>query len=386
MQPAARVQTAIEILDRILAGEAAERALTNWARGARYAGSKDRAAVRDHVFDVLRCQRSCAALGGGESGRALMLGHLRATGLDIGALFIGGSYGPAPLDEGDAPGQAPQGYEAWDMPDWLGEKLSASLGAQAESAAMALRHRADVFLRVNTLAGDLGAAIAALSEDGITAEPHPLSPTALRVTEGARAVARSRAYTQGLVELQDAASQAVVDLLPLQPGLRVLDFCAGGGGKTLAMGARLNGGPVEAHDADPGRMADLPARAARAGVQVIAANAPQGPYDLVLADAPCSGSGAWRRSPEGKWRLTPQALDELVQIQAGILAQCAALVAPDGVLAYATCSMLDEENEAQVRDFVQANPAWQIELTRQFLPDDGGDGFFVACLRRTIAK
>ncbi|MFZ7089863.1 RsmB/NOP family class I SAM-dependent RNA methyltransferase [Primorskyibacter sp. 2E233] len=382
MQPAARVQTAIEILDRIAAGEPAERALTNWARGARYAGSKDRAAVRDHVFDVLRCWRSSAVLGGGETGRARMLGHLRATGQDIDALFVGGGYGPAPIGADDAPGRTPEAVEAWDLPDWLADRFTQSLGDKAEQVAQVLRHRADVFLRVNTLKTDIAGALAALAQDGIEAEPHDLSPAALRVTKGARAVARGKAYGDGLVELQDAASQAVVDLLPLQPGMRVLDYCAGGGGKTLAMGAQLNGGPLEAHDADPRRMSDLPIRAERAGVEVMQIERPKGAYDLVLADAPCSGSGAWRRSPEGKWRLTPDALDALCAVQSEILETCAPLVAPKGTLAYATCSVLRDENDAQIERFIQNNPEWQIVMSRQLTPDEGGDGFFMACMAR----
>ncbi|CAN0591661.1 unnamed protein product, partial [Laminaria digitata] len=194
--------------------------------------------------------------------------------------------------------------------------------------------------------------------DGIIASPHSLSPTALRVSEGARAIARSDAYLSGAVELQDAASQAVVDALPLRPGLSVLDYCAGGGGKALAMAARLAGGRVDAHDAAPQRMVDLPARADRAGADVRIVQKPRGSYDLVFCDVPCSGSGAWRRAPEGKWRLTQARLSELCAIQAGILDQAARLVAPGGCLAYATCSVRGEENAEQVRAFLARAPGW----------------------------
>lgn len=383
MTPAARVQTAIEILDRIALGVPAEKALTTWGRRARFAGSGDRAAVRDHVFDVLRRWRSTAALGGGESGRARMLGLLRMQEAAPEALFSGDRHAPAPLTEAEqAAGEVPGGAAALDLPDWLAERFRASLGAQAGAVAEALRHRADVFLRVNLLRGDPTAALAALSGEGITAEPHDLSPTALRVTEGARRIARSQAYLSGLVELQDAASQAVVDALPLTPGARVLDFCAGGGGKTLALAARLGGSPVEAHDADPARMKDLPGRADRAGAAVRLREAPAGFYDLVLCDVPCSGSGAWRRAPEGKWRLTPDALQAVCREQAGILETCAGLVAPGGHLAYATCSVLQEENAARISAFTADHPAWKTTTERQFLPQDGGDGFYVAVLTR----
>ncbi|SMX45165.1 RsmB/NOP family class I SAM-dependent RNA methyltransferase [Maliponia aquimaris] len=381
MTPAARVEAAIRILDGIAAGHPAEQLLTTWGRTARYAGSKDRAAVRDHVFDALRCWRSAAAMGGGESGRARMLGLLRLQGQDTAALFSGEGHGPASLTEAEqAAGHASEGAEAWDLPDWLAAQFRDSLGPAAEATALALRARADVFLRVNTLKATLAEARARLADEGIETEPHPLSPTALRVTGGARAIARSAAYAEGLVDLQDAASQAVVDMLPLSSGLRVLDYCAGGGGKALAMAARMGTGRVDAHDAAPKRMADLTARAARAGAAIRTLSSPRGPYELVLCDVPCSGSGAWRRAPEGKWRLTEARLAEVQALQARILDDAAALVAPGGTLAYATCSVLQGENAAQIAGFVRRRPQWRVLSQRQFLPAEGGDGFFAAIM------
>lgn len=382
MTPAARVQAAIELLDQMSSGRPAEQVLTTWGRTSRYAGSKDRAAVRDLVFDALRCWRSAAVQGGGESGRARMLGVLRLRGDDPETLYTGQGHAPAELSDAErGAGRAPTGNEALDLPDWLATRFRDSLGEAADETALALRSRADVFLRVNVLWGTVSQAMARLAQDGIIAAPHSLSPTALRVSEGARAIARSDSYLSGAVELQDAASQAVVDALPLRPGLSVLDYCAGGGGKALAMAARLAGGRVDAHDAAPQRMVDLPARADRAGADVRIVQKPRGSYDLVFCDVPCSGSGAWRRAPEGKWRLTQARLSELCAIQAGILDQAARLVAPGGCLAYATCSVLGEENAEQVRAFLARAPGWRIEMQRQFLPSDGGDGFFVAVFR-----
>ncbi|MCA0940654.1 RsmB/NOP family class I SAM-dependent RNA methyltransferase [Salipiger pacificus] len=382
MTPGARLQAAAEVLDRIAAGTPAEQALLGWSRGARYAGSKDRAAVRDHVFDVLRRWRSTAAQGGGESGRARLIGLLRQQQITPESLFTGDGHAPAALAaEEQAAGHLPEGAEARDLPDWIDALLTESLGAEAAAAAEALRGRAPVFLRVNRLRGDLATAQAALAGEGIETRPHPLATGALEVTEGARRIAQSQAFAEGLVELQDVASQAVVEALPLAPGLRVLDYCAGGGGKALAMAART-GGEVAAHDADPRRMSDLPARAKRAGARIQAVASPKGVYDLVLCDVPCSGSGAWRRSPEGKWRLTPERLDELTKVQAGILDIATHLVTPGGVLAYATCSMLAAENAAQIEAFLARHPGWSLEQQRQFLPGDGGDGFFSAQLRR----
>ncbi len=383
MTPAARIAAAIDVLDRVAAGSPAEKALLTWSRGARYAGSKDRAAVRDHVFEALRRWRSSAQRGGAETGRGRMIGLLREAGVDPAALFTGEGHAPAPLSEAErAGGTEPEGLAAWDIPDWLGDAFARSLGAQAGVTANLLRHRAPVGLRVNILKSNVDQAITALAEQGISAVPCPLSPTALIVQDGARKVARSAAYLGGQVELQDAASQAVVDALPLVPGAHVLDFCAGGGGKALAISARLGGRRVFAHDADPARMRDLPDRARRAGADIDTVAAPAGRYDLVLADAPCSGSGAWRRAPEGKWRLTPDRLAELCATQAAILDTCATYVAPGGVLAYATCSLLEAENAGQAAGFLARHSEWRETLRQSFALSEENDGLFVVCFSK----
>lgn len=381
MTPAARAEAAIGILDRILAGAAAEAALTNWGRANRYAGSSDRAAIRDIVFDAIRCRRSFAALGGGLTGRGLVLGGIRAAGLDAESLFTGARHAPAPIGPGDG-GQTPEGDTALDVPDWLSPRLKASLGADYAPVMAAMRQRAPVFLRVNTARTGLPDAIAALEADGVTARSHPLAETALEVTAGARRIQQGRAYLDGLVELQDAASQAVVMAAPLTDGQRVLDLCAGGGGKTLAMGARARVA-LFAHDADPRRMRDLPARAERAGLRVTITEKPEktAPYDLILTDVPCSGSGSWRRDPEGKWRLTEARLAELLGVQATIMDRAARLLGAGGVLVYATCSLLDDENGHQVAAFLDRHSGWRCEGERRLTPLEGGDGFFVAILR-----
>lgn len=385
MTPGARVATAIDLLDRIFAGAAAEQVLTSWARGSRFAGSKDRAALRDHVYDALRQLRVAQALGGGTGGRAVMLGLLRVQGIDPATLFHGQGYAPAPLTKAEiAGGRVPDANDAMNLPDWLCDRFRAGLGDAALEMAQALSHRAPVFVRVNLLKTQRDAAILALAAEGIVAQPHPASTTALELTENARRIGSSRAYHDGLVELQDAASQAVVDALPLQPGQSVLDYCAGGGGKALAMAARLGGPGVVAQDADPGRMRDLPLRAERAGAQIaVRAHATSGEiYDLVLCDAPCSGSGAWRRAPEGKWRLMPERLADLAATQSGILDAAASQVSRNGVLAYATCSVLREENADQMQGFVQRNPDWRCSGERFFLPQNGADGFYLCQFRR----
>ena len=382
MTPAARLTAAIEVLDRILAGAPAEQALTNWGRASRFAGSGDRHAVRDLVYDALRCKRSFAALGGTETGRGLILGGLRAQGADIAALFSGEGHAPAPVSEADA-AQAPAGFAALDCPDWLGPHLQASLAADFEPVMRALQHRAPVFLRVNLRKTNLAAAQAALRQDGIETVAHDLSKTALQVTANARKIQNSAAYLSGLVELQDAASQAVTDMVPLRDGQRVLDYCSGGGGKALALAARAKV-QMFAHDADPRRMRDLPDRAKRAGVSVTITDNPAktGPYDVILTDVPCSGSGSWRRDPQGKWALTEPGLTAVCAVQAEILDKVAPLLAANGVLAYATCSMLHDENEAQIAAFLLRHNGWILQAQRRFTPLLGADGFFVALLTR----
>ncbi len=384
MTPAARLSAAIDILDRILAGAPAEQALTNWGRASRFAGSGDRHSVRDIVYDTLRCQRSFAALGGGLTGRGLVLGGLRDKSADVAELFSGAGHAPAPITDQDQ-GVTPQSYTALDCPDWLGPQLQDSLGADFEAVLNALRHRAPVFVRVNLARGGLDQAIVALAAESITARPHPLAKTALEVTENARKIQTSQAYLHGLIELQDAASQAVIEQIALQPGMRVLDLCAGGGGKTLALAAHPDLA-VFAHDADLRRMRDLPVRAQRAGAKVTVTENPEktAPYDVVLTDVPCSGSGSWRRDPMGKWALTQADLTRLSALQAAIMDRAAAMVAPKGQLAYATCSMLRCENEQQVAAFLQRHPTWRADLQRRFTPLDGGDGFFCALLTRDI--
>ena len=384
MTPAARVAAAIDILDRVLAGRSAEQALTNWGRANRFAGSGDRAALRDLVFAALRCRRSYAGLGGGVSGRGLMIGSVRAAGGDLAGVFTGVGHAPPVLGAGEGIGAWPTGLAALDCPDWLAAPLQSALGPEFAAVMARMQTRAPTFVRVNLTRGSRDAAVAALAAEGIAAVPHRLAATALELGTGARKLQSSRAYADGLVDLQDAASQAVVADLPLPGPGRVLDYCAGGGGKALALADR--GAKVFAHDADPRRMRDLPVRAARAGVSVALLDgadvARAAPFDLVLLDVPCSGSGAWRRNPEGKWALTPARLAELTGIQAGILDLTPALVGPGGVLAYVTCSLLTEENGAQIDGFLARNPGWVAGLQRRLTPLDGGDGFFVALLTR----
>jgi 16S rRNA (cytosine967-C5)-methyltransferase len=387
MTPAARVQTAIEILDEILTGRPAEQALTGWARRSRFAGSKDRAAVRDHVFDALRARRSLSALGGAMTGRGLMLGLCRRDGPDPQELFTGLRYAPAPVEDHETPTPPVSDAERLDIPDWIWPDFSDSLGAATEAAAVALQSRAPVHLRVNLTKSDPATAIDVLAREGIEAQPHPACETALEIRDGARKLRNCAAYRDGFVELQDAASQAIALAVPVQSAQRVLDYCAGGGGKALALAAR--GATVFAHDLNVQRMKDLPDRARRAGARIDMLDGAQvrakAPFDVVMIDVPCSGSGAWRRAPEGKWSLTPDMLDDVTRVQAQILDETCALVAPSGVLAYATCSVLRRENDAQIDAFLARHPDWVCTWRQSWSLTDGTDGFFSAHLTRRDA-
>ncbi|MFN3663857.1 RsmB/NOP family class I SAM-dependent RNA methyltransferase [Yoonia sp.] len=383
MTPGARVAAAIIVLDQIRDGAFAEQALTAWARGSRYAGAKDRAAVRDHVYDALRAKHS---LGDGD-GRALMARLLQRDGVDLDNIFNGIGHAPDVLSEEEiAAFSMPLDLSApasCDIPDWLWPAWQASLGADAVAAAQAQQTRADVFLRINQRKGSVDDAMAMLAQDGIATAPHAHVATCLRVRDNPRRVKSSAAYLTGLVELQDASSQRAVGLVPV--GARLLDYCAGGGGKALAF-ADLTDATVFAHDIAPQRMKDLPDRAQRAGVTIrtlTSAELPgHAPFDVVFCDAPCSGSGTWRRTPDAKWRLDVDRLQALIAIQADVIAAAAKLVGTGGVLAYATCSVLRAENDDIIDSFLAQHPGWRVALRDQVLPGPDGDGFYLCILAR----
>ncbi|MFW2350384.1 RsmB/NOP family class I SAM-dependent RNA methyltransferase [Qipengyuania sp.] len=388
MTPAARVQTAIELLDAIIAAARAkaapaDRILADWFRNNRFAGSKDRRAIRELVFAAIR---ACGPVP--ETGRAAML-RLAETDDSLVPLFDGSNYGPAPLGEGE---QAAQGGVA---PAWLTERLAAAdiAGPEAE----ALLERAPLDLRVNTLKAER--ATLALPADAVPTD----APQGLRLEPGTP-VEQWVEFREGKVEVQDTGSQLACLAVGAQPGETVIDLCAGGGGKTLALAAAMdNLGRLIASDTDRGRLSRLAPRAERAGASNIATVLldPQqeldalasvaGRADAVLIDAPCSGTGTWRRNPEARWRLDEKELARLTAIQAHLLDVAAKLVKPGGRIVYVTCSLLDEEGADQFDAFLARHPnvagrAPDVPLGRprgkgmRLTPfHDGTDGFFIAC-------
>lgn len=391
MTPSARLSAAIALLDQILTGDPAERALTRWSRASRFAGSKDRAAVRDIVFDALRRKRSLAHLAGALNGRALVLAQHFSNGAPLNELFGDFRFAPEAVTEGEwhnlkTPQPAPPPVR-YDFPDFLEDELNRSLGADLPEIMASMQARAPVDLRVNTLKTTLEEAQNYLARDLIFTEPVSGIPGALRISENPRKLSGSLAYRYGFVELQDVSSQMVSLFAGAKPGMTVLDYCAGGGGKTLAMAALMQGqGAIFAHDINPLRMKDLPERARRAGadIQIVPPDhiesSPK--CDLVMVDAPCSGSGAWRRAPDSKWRLTQARLRDLQELQRQILLGAKARVAENGRIAYATCSLFSLENEDQIEWFLANNKGWHRHFEKRLNPITGGDGFFISVLTR----
>ena len=390
MTPGARVAAAIEILNEWRGDAPAERVLTRWGRNNRYAGSKDRAAIRDHVFGVLRKLDTTAWLGGGDTGRALMIGALVRDGVDVDTLFNGQGHAPDPLSDDEqaavrAIGDVPDDV-ARNMPEWIFENLTRDHGDAVNQICAVMQDRAPVTLRVNVARTTVAEVQSVLEKQGVVSETVEGAPTALILPDAPRGIANWEVFQDGLIELQDASGQALISGLPLKGGMRVLDFCAGGGGKSLALAAHADV-IVHASDKNVARMSDIASRAARAKAMI----AVLGPndidqdrgYDLVLVDAPCSGSGTWRRTPEMKHRLTPEALQDYVNLQAEVLDKAAVHVAEGGALVYATCSIFSEENQNQVAAFIAQHSEFAVENERSWMPSTVGDGFFGCTLRRS---
>ncbi|GAA0310389.1 RsmB/NOP family class I SAM-dependent RNA methyltransferase [Sphingomonas oligophenolica] len=389
MTPSARVQAAIELLDAIIAaardqGAAADTLIARYFTERRYAGSKDRRAVRELVYAAIR------QLGERpRSGRAAMLA-LAANDSEIAALFDGVGHGPAPIGASETaakPGVAPE---------WMLSRLEKSDVPGSEWPA--LIERAPLDIRINWLQP------APPPIDG--AEPIAGLPDALRLPSGTNIEALD-AYKDGAIEVQDAGSQIVTLAARAAPGMRIVDLCAGAGGKTLALAALMgNEGVLLATDTDRARLSRLAPRAARAGATIVETRLLDpgrelevlgdwvGSADCVLIDAPCSGTGTWRRNPEARWRLSPDRIERLVETQRHVLEIGAELVRPGGAIVYIVCSLLDEEGAGQAAAFLGRHPGWQaasltLPAGRAHGPGirltpghDSTDGFFVARLER----
>jgi len=389
MTPAARLQAAIEVLDEVIAsarddGPPADSIVTRYFKHRRYAGSKDRRAVRELVFRATRRSGERP-----ESGRSAVLGLVN----DEPELedLLGQPRGPESRQEGESAAAASN------IPQWLVSELSPLV---SENEWPTLLERAPLDLRVN---------VSRASRDEVLprfegARATPLSPWGIRLPSDSR-IDDHPAFRAGLVEVQDEGSQLIVLACEPNDGHHILDLCAGAGGKSLALAAAAPGATILATDSNRARLSKLAPRAERAGaaIETRLLNPPKeleeladwaGRADLVLVDAPCSGSGTWRRNPEGRWRLTPERLDRLVALQERLLGIAAELAKPRGRIVYAVCSLLSREGAGQIDRFLQRRSSWISEATpiaagrsegagSLLTPGhDRTDGFFVARLRR----
>jgi 16S rRNA (cytosine967-C5)-methyltransferase len=380
MTPAARLAAAIEVFAAIEAERRpAADALKAWGLTHRFAGSGDRAGIAGLVYDGLRRRASSAFLMGADTPRAILFGMLRRErGLDteaIAKLADGGQYAPAELTaderkhlDGDGISAAPP-YVAGDY-----GHLSRAFGeARAEEGA-ALASRAPLDLRVNMLKGERDAVAAMLAD--LEPEPTRWSPNGLRIRLPADAkspaIHAEPAFMKGFIEVQDEGSQLAALLSGAKPGEQVIDLCAGAGGKTLALAAMMqNKGQIFATDDDKRRLAPIHDRLKRSGARNVQVRTPKsvggeiadlaGRMDLVLIDAPCTGTGAWRRNPDAKWRIRPGALEQRVKEQVEILDRAVPLLKPGGRIGYVTCSVLDEENGVQVQGFLARHPGFTVQ-------------------------
>ena len=378
MRTGGRLAAAIEVLSDIQTRHRpAADALKDWGLSHRFAGAGDRGAIGNIVYDALRRRRSAAHLLGADTPRALAFGALflewGETPEGLNASLAGDRFAPAPLDEAEIAAiaanpldTAPDAVRA-DVPDWCAPLLEQTFGADWVEEGSALSARPPLDLRVNALRADRERILRELT--GMKAAPTRLAPHGIRIPpiEGSGRhpnVQAEPAFAKGWMEVQDEGSQIAARLACAEPGMQVLDYCAGAGGKTLALSADMdNRGQLFAHDSEKQRLAPIFDRLRRSetrNVQVVARPdelAPlEGRMDLVLVDAPCTGSGTWRRRPDAKWRLTERQLEVRMAEQEAILAAASRFVRPGGRLVYVTCSLFAQENAERLQRFLGANP------------------------------
>lgn len=428
MKVGARIAAAIEILDTILTRhQPVGIALSDWGKAHRFAGSGDRNAIGGLVYDALRRRSSIAWAMGSDTPRALAIGAAPAAfRLDpeaVAAQCDGESHAPEPLTDAERGGlaraldEAPDHIQA-DVPEWLWPAFKTAFGDRAIAEGHKLSERAPADLRVNTLKATPEKVLKALAEFG--AVPCALSPIGVRVpapvgTARTPNLEAEAAFQAGWCEIQDEGSQIAALIAGAGPRMQVLDLCAGAGGKTLALAAGMqNTGQIYAYDEDRTRLKPIFDRVKRAGVRNVqilrggdrkALDALGAKFDLVLVDAPCTGTGVWRRRPESKWKLKPRNIEERQVEQLAVLATAGGLVKPGGRLVYVTCSVLPQENTGTVDKFLAGSkdftvlpygPVWRDKIgtepppsadgrtdTLQLTPaSHGTDGFFVAILER----
>lgn len=415
MTPAARIEAVIGLLSGILVDtKPADACLSSYFRTRRYIGSKDRAAISQKLFRILRSYHRLSwhigAVQAMADARALVIADLllnrEHSAISLDEAFSGEGYAPKPLSAKEKELAAILEKKALtdsgmpeqvrlECPAWAYAALQESLGGRLEAEMKAMMTQAPLDLRVNAIKATREEVLSALKEEGIVAAPGRLSPVSVRLEERAQ-ITRHPLYTDGLVEIQDEGSQMVAVIADAKPGEQVADFCAGAGGKTLALAAMMqNKGRIVALDVLARRLEKAKLRFRRAGVHNIETRAldekaekwlkrQRGHFDLVLVDAPCTGTGTWRRAPDQRWRQLGPSLDELLSLQRDILQKAALMVRPGGRLVYATCSLLAQENELQIEQFLQKHPEFfrRDDFLKLTPATTDTDGFFAARLER----
>ena len=383
MTPAARLSAAIEVIAAIDTQRVpAANALKDWGVAHRFAGSGDRAAISGLVYDVLRRRASTAFLMDDDSPRARVLGMLKLErGYDLARiekLCDGARFAPEPLSANEQAALTSRTLDgapphvAGDYPEWLDGEFAKVFGEARVEEATALARRAPLDLRANALKAERGKPLASLRHLGATATQW--SPWGLRIELDADArspgIQAEPDFIKGVIEVQDEGSQLAALFMAAKPGEQVIDLCAGAGGKTLALAAMMGGrGRLIATDRDKRQLAPIHERLSRAGVHNAEVRTPrdddplkglEGTSDLVVIDAPCTGTGTWRRNPDAKWRMRPGALEQRCKDQVEVLDRAARLVKPGGRIAYITCSVLHKENGEQIRAFMSRYGDFEI--------------------------
>ena len=407
MTPGARLAAAAEILTEVAALKAAaDRTISGWGKAHRFAGSKDRAAIAERVYTVLRRRNECAFVLGSDTPRALVLGSLVvADALDaerIDALCTDGTHALGALTAQErsslAEPRTPPHDQPWiklNYPAWLHDEFKTAFGAGLDTELSALNARAPLDLRINTLKAERESVLAELEREGLAPTPCAHAPLGLRLAAGSDTkITMLTAYREGRIEIQDEASQLSVLLANAKPGDTVIDLAAGAGGKSLALASAMtNRGHIFACDIEPVRMLKMEPRMDRAGAKIIEiAGDPYGGAiktavgegaDIVFVDAPCSGTGTWRRNPEAKWTLDEARLKTFRAAQSQLLDRAAELTKPGGRIVYVVCSVLPSESVAQIERFTARHKGWQLTKSQRLTPaNDGTDGFFAAVLTR----
>lgn len=382
-------QSVIEILDTYLNEAKIDSVLRKWAIKHRFAGSSDRRKIKDIIFDIIRQKKSCEHVGGGFSGRNLLIGYLKLKGTELSSVFDNSKFGPEELTIKEQNinvdfSNLSNIYEL-DFPSWLIPILRRSLLNEFSYVVKALRNRSHIQLRVNLKKISRLNAMKKLQKNNIKCEINELCSTALNVLNGAQHILTSPCFENGFVELQDAGSQLVSELIEINYNDKVLDMCAGAGGKSLAIscGAELDA-TYFAWDINFDRMKDIDARSKRAGVKIekVIKLSSKSFYNKIIIDAPCSGSGSWRRDPEGKWRLDEDILDNYVKTQKELILKGLKLLAPRGQILYITCSILDIENGKLIDDLISSVLSLKLVRSISLVPSSKSDGFYGAVLEK----